>query len=144
MWKAIDISMQARADPGAFCVGAVIVDIEQNELLSTGFSRELGGRSHAEECALSKLKDHAESMTIYTTMEPCSKRLSGNLSCADRIVGHNRNSDTEIVRVVVGVKEPKDFVSDCHGCETLQKEHIEVLFMPKEMSQRLLRLARGK
>ncbi|RAK95714.1 putative DRAP deaminase [Aspergillus ibericus CBS 121593] len=53
-------SEQARLSPPAptkFCVGAVLVDADQNQILSTGYS-----------------------------MEPCNKRLSGSRTCVQRIL----------------------------------------------------------
>lgn len=78
-------------------------------VLATGFSRELPGNTHAEECALEKLAryctrtpegqsraaiDYASTrepinLLLYTTMEPCSERLSGNKPCVARILEAN-------------------------------------------------------
>lgn len=78
-------------------------------VLATGFSRELPGNTHAEECALEKLAryctrtpegqsraaiDYASArepihLLLYTTMEPCSERLSGNKPCVVRILEAN-------------------------------------------------------
>lgn len=116
----------------------------------TGFSRELPGNTHAEQVCLEKLLMKSSTTlesslsstpspplplhaTLYTTMEPCGERLSGNLPCADRIIRHNQLSSLPsspssllpmiptasvimngtnhsfrfiISRVVIGVKEP--------------------------------------
>ncbi|PKI85973.1 hypothetical protein MVES_000084 [Malassezia vespertilionis] len=113
------------AVPTAFSVGCVIaadaaqmrnpsMDLDVIEALApyslfTGYSRELPGNTHAEECALEKLARYAAStpdaqsklareksskrtplsLFMYTTMEPCSERLSGNAPCVDRIVRFN-------------------------------------------------------
>ena len=59
-------------------------------------ARRLLGNTHAEECALDKFMcEHAgeggkravpSSAIMYTTMEPCSKRLSGKKPCVERII----------------------------------------------------------
>jgi len=60
--------------------------------------------------------------TMYTTMEPCSTRLSGQVGCTQRILDH------EIVRVVFGVKEPTHFVA-CQGVDILQQAGVQVLHL---------------
>ncbi|KAF0380793.1 cytidine deaminase-like protein [Gigaspora margarita] len=116
---AIEQANLSKPIPTAYCVGAVIV--KNGIILSTGYSRELPGNTHAEECALKKLSDpsQAENSTIFTTMEPCSKRLSGNKPCVERII------ESKISRVVLGIKEPDNFVK-CEGIDILRKNGIEV------------------
>ncbi|CAI2167267.1 20615_t:CDS:2, partial [Funneliformis geosporum] len=108
----------------AYCVGAVLV--KNSQLLSTGYSRELEGNTHAEECALKKLSDikEANGAIMYTTMEPCSKRLSGNKPCVDLII------EAGIKKVVIGVKEPDKFVK-CEGISILQAKGIEIVNVPE-------------
>ncbi len=110
--------------PKAYCVGAALVN-KEGQLLSTGFSRELPGNTHAEECALAKLDKNVdlEGSTMYTTMEPCSVRLSGNRPCASRII------EAKIKRVVVGVREPPNLVT-CEGINLLEREGIQVYIVP--------------
>lgn len=110
--------------PAAYCVGAALVN-RHGQLLSTGFSRELPGNTHAEECALAKLEGNVdlEGSTMYTTMEPCSVRLSGNRPCASRII------EAKIKRVVVGVREPPNLVT-CEGISLLEREGIQVFIVP--------------
>lgn len=105
---------------GAYCVGAVLVSPD-GELLTTGFSRELPGNTHAEQCCLEKLQDLslARGGTMYTTMEPCSVRLSGNRPCVDRII------EAGIGRVVMGVPEPDNLVV-CEGTRLLTERGIAV------------------
>lgn len=82
----------------AFSVGAVLVN--GSETLSTGYSRELIGNTHAEQCALEKYftqvgaREVPEGTVLYTTMEPCSFRLSGNEPCVHRILAQNGNIKT--------------------------------------------------
>ncbi|KAJ1961101.1 hypothetical protein IWQ62_003987 [Dispira parvispora] len=115
--------------PSAYCVGAVLVSgDDEPRVLATGYSRELPGNTHAEECALLKYaqanpKDNAlTNATMYTTMEPCSTRLSGNTPCTERIIRAG------LARVVLGVKEPDNFVQ-CEGVRLLQAAGIRVDYL---------------
>ncbi|KAI5479559.1 hypothetical protein MNV49_003296 [Pseudohyphozyma bogoriensis] len=114
--------------PTAFCVGAVIVSRPSTAspptILSTGYSRELAGNTHAEACAIDKFLAQAEHVEhakqqlvgadIYTTLEPCSVRTSGNTPCVKRIV------ECKFGRVLMGVEEPTDFV-ECEGTRQLKE-----------------------
>jgi pyrimidine deaminase RibD-like protein len=124
MQQSIDEANKSIPAPQAYCVGAVLVD-KNNVVLSKGFSRELPGNTHAEECALAKLDllDLAKGGVMYTTMEPCSIRLSGNRPCSSRII------EAGIARVVVGVREPPNLVQ-CEGITLLEKEGIKVEIVP--------------
>ncbi|KAI8827081.1 cytidine deaminase-like protein [Fimicolochytrium jonesii] len=119
--------------PSAYCVGAVLVSPSGSRaahptILSTGFSRELPGNTHAEQCCLLKLSEtnsieKAKGATIYTTMEPCGERLSGNLPCARRLL------EVGIGRVVVGVGEPKNFIAECQGTRQLRESGVVVDYL---------------
>lgn len=120
----------------AFCVGCVVslsAAGKESAALATGYSRELPGNTHAEESALAKLASDASLPTgaeldLYTSMEPCSVRSSGNVPCVQRILAFNaaqQDKATRIVRVFMGVREPPDFVA-CAGVEELRKEGVEV------------------
>ena len=106
---------------------------------STGYSRELPGNTHAEECCIIKL--HADSHSpaapppypfpplatphwLYTTMEPCSLRLSGRPSCASHVLS------SLIPRIVVGVAEPPVFVAHCQGTALLTDAGVSVTYLP--------------
>lgn len=102
---------------GAYCVGCVVA--RNNRVLSTGFSRELPGNTHAEQVALTKLDFQAEGATVYTTMEPCSRRTSGNVPCVASCLRAG------VTRVVVGVLEPKNFV-ECEGVQQLRDGGVQV------------------
>jgi pyrimidine deaminase RibD-like protein len=119
---------QARLSPPAptkFCVGAVLVDADKNEILSTGYSMDLPGNTpgdpsntHAEHCCLIKIAEKydvseerlgevmRENTVLYTSMEPCKERLSGNRTCVERIL-----KLSGVIKVVyVGIKEPSTFI----------------------------------
>ncbi|RPA92698.1 S-adenosyl-L-methionine-dependent methyltransferase [Choiromyces venosus 120613-1] len=108
MSQALLIARKSTYIPSAFCVGAMITT-PSGTILSTGYSREHPGNTHAEQVAIDKLVSSTvpEEAVVYTTMEPCSKRLSGNKSCVDRILECGW-----IKKVYVGVDEPGDFVEN--------------------------------
>ncbi|KAJ1806689.1 hypothetical protein LPJ56_005059 [Coemansia sp. RSA 2599] len=128
MKMAIEEGRKCTSVDTAYNVGAVIVNGE-GKVISTGYSRQLPGNTHAEQCALSALEEQLgggdlgkalENATMYTTMEPCSKRLSGNAPCVRRIL------DTQIKRVVVGVMEPPNFVQ-CTGTQELLDHGVDIV-----------------
>ena len=76
---------QARRSPPLstnFCVGAVLLDADKNEILSTGYTLELPGNTHAEQCCFIKVAQARNipeerlsevlprNKVLYTTMEP--------------------------------------------------------------------------
>ena len=115
--QAIDLSRKCTHCESAYSVGAIITD-EQCNLISTGFSRELGPKLHAEEVAIFKasdLKITLNNCIIFSSLEPCSTRASSPKSCSSLII------ESGIKTVVFACREPNLFV-DCQGCEILEKQ----------------------
>ncbi|KAK4058592.1 hypothetical protein OIO90_000036 [Microbotryomycetes sp. JL221] len=142
MKLALSEAQKCIATPTAFCVGAIITS-SSGTILSSGYSRELPGNTHAEQCAIDKIgspiasRPLLEGASLYTTMEPCSERLSGNEPCAQRIL------KTPIKTVYIGVLEPKDFVADCQGVKLLLDDGRQVFVVDDaELAQECLREAR--
>lgn len=111
MRDAYEISRSCPYTEKAYSVGAIITD-ENSSIISTGYSRETADNVHAEEVAIQKAINLGISLlgaTIYSTMEPCGKRLSGKTCCADLIISSG------IKRVVYGIKEPPLFVLESCG-----------------------------
>lgn len=121
MIQAINLSHKASSVETAFNVGAVLIS-NSGQILSTGFSRELPGNTHAEECCLKKLPDIslAQDATIYSSMEPCGERASGNRCCASLLI------QSGVKRVVMGVKEPAKFIKNTKGIQMLLNAGIKV------------------
>jgi hypothetical protein len=73
---------------------------------------------------------------FYTTLEPCSKRISGLKSCAQAILDLNASSSSaanenirlHITRVFIGAAEPPDFVV-CKGAKMLSEGGVEVVWL---------------
>lgn len=133
MQYALTLARKSPPKPTNFCVGAVLVDQSTNTILADGYTLELEGNTHAEQCCFMKLaKQHNVSeeeltkvlprgLALYTTMEPCSERLSGNLPCAERILRLAGFIDV----VFVGVMEPKKFVQENTGRGKLESAGIK-------------------
>jgi len=144
---------QARLSPPAptkFNVGAVLVDGDTGRILSTGYTSELlselpsdGGTIHAEHCCLIKVAENHNipeqrlgdvlptNTVLYTTMEPCNERLSGQRSCVDRLLEFK-----DSIRVVYfGISEPGILVLSDDGRRRLEDAGIEVRQMDSMQDQ---------
>ncbi len=122
---ALRMADQCPEVDNAYSVGCVIVGAD-GALISTGFSREDGGRCHAEQSAFDKIGDKAvfQGADLYSTMEPCGARDSHPECCADMIIRHG------IKRVFSAVGEPTNF-KICVGTQKLQAAGIKVIYMPR-------------
>jgi diaminohydroxyphosphoribosylaminopyrimidine deaminase/5-amino-6-(5-phosphoribosylamino)uracil reductase len=78
-----------------------------------------GGRPHAEEIALAAAGERARGATAYVTLEPCAKRTSGAMSCADLLI------QAGVARVVIAASDPHPFASGV-GVERLRAAGISV------------------
>lgn len=123
--EAVVLAGQCEAVDRAYSVGAVLVDALGREI-AWGFSREGDPSEHAEEAAIRKAarpRDLAGA-TLYSSMEPCSKRLSGRPSCVEHIL------KAGIARVVFALREPTRFVR-CEAIEQLRRGGVEVEERPE-------------
>jgi diaminohydroxyphosphoribosylaminopyrimidine deaminase / 5-amino-6-(5-phosphoribosylamino)uracil reductase len=102
--EAIELSRRCPPSDSAFSVGAVLVGAD-GAVLATGYSRESDRRAHAEEAALAKVAGRpGPGATIYSSLEPCLRRLSRPRSCCELITAAG------ITRVVLAWREPPIFV----------------------------------
>lgn len=147
---ALSLAKKSPPKPTNYRVGAVLVDTSSNTILADGYTLELPGNTHAEQCCLLKLAEKhgvpeeklrdflPRRMALYTTMEPCSKRLSGNMPCAERILRLAGSVET----VYVGVMEPKEFVADNTGRGALEKAGIRFVHVPG-LEQEIIEVAKA-
>jgi len=148
MQYALQLAKRSPPKSTNFRVGALIVDADKNEILASGYTLELEGNTHAEQCCLMKLarqynlsEEHLagvlpENTVLYTTVEPCAKRLSGNIPCVERILKLGRGIKT----VYVGVKEPEKFVGENFGRMQLEDAGINVVLVGG-LEKRILEVA---
>ncbi|GLW64231.1 hypothetical protein Arub01_24750 [Actinomadura rubrobrunea] len=146
-WLALACDLAAQCPPSAtaFSVGAVIVDADGREL-ARGFSRETDPQAHAEETALAKIgavlwtgsewtgrgrtgpdprtRERLRGATIYSSLEPCGRRLSRPRTCAELILAAG------IRRVVFAWREPPLFVEG-EGVELLRARGAQVVELPE-------------
>ena len=127
MQRAIELSRLCPPAKQAYSVGAVIVGIDGTEL-ACGYSRDTDSRMHAEESALAKLDVNDPRLltaTTYSTLEPCSERLSQRPTCVELVIASG------IPRVVIAWREPSLFVHDCIGVELLHAAGRTVIELPE-------------
>lgn len=148
MQYALSLARKSPPKPTNYRVGALLVDALTNTILETGYTLECEGNTHAEQSCFIKLaSQHKVSednlvtvlpkhVVLYTTVEPCFKRLSGNLPCVERILQYK----SAIKTVYVGVKEPEKFVGENTGRKQLEDAGIEVVLV-EGMEEEILRVA---
>ncbi|KAG2413451.1 hypothetical protein HFD88_002640 [Aspergillus terreus] len=148
MRACLDLAEKSPPRPTNFRVGAILlsrregdVTYEDDCILSTGYTMELAGNTHAEQCCLSNYAavhsvpddrvaevlpvEPGRKLIMYVTMEPCGKRLSGNTPCVERIINTRQGGRKGIHKVYFGVKEPGTFVGQSEGCRKLTAAGIE-------------------
>jgi pyrimidine deaminase RibD-like protein len=145
---ALSYALNSPPKPTNFRVGALLYSPSSTpQILSTGYTLECPGNTHAEQnCFLKLASTHhippssdgtveerlgpllPEDVVLYTTMEPCNQRSVGNLTCVERILRLRRgDGSVAIRRVVCGVSEPETFVGENLGRRRLEEAGVEVL-----------------
>ncbi|KAI1026844.1 hypothetical protein LB505_000835 [Fusarium chuoi] len=150
---------QAKKSPPAankFCVGAVLVNAGTGRVISTGYSLEYPrdykgdpGTTHAEQCCFIKIADEHNlseerihevlptNTALYTTMEPCNERLSGNMTCVNRIL----RLKSVIKTVYVGVREPGTFIANNDGQQKLEADGIKVVYPVEHWRDKIMEIS---
>lgn len=148
MRRALDLARLSAPKPTNYRVGAILVKLDDDSITAEGFTLELPGNTHAEQCCFLKLADRhgvaeedlsrviTEPHALYTTVEPCSNRLSGNLPCVERVLRQKSWIET----VYVGVTEPDTFVIQNQGRKLLEDAGIKVVHV-SGLEQEILNVA---
>ncbi|MET9083874.1 dihydrofolate reductase family protein [Streptomyces sp. NPDC004237] len=129
-WLRLACELAAECPPSrtAFSVGAVVVAADGTEL-ARGHSREAGDPVvHAEEAALAKIPPadpRLPAATVYTSLEPCTRRASRPHPCAELILRAG------VRRVLTAWREPDTFVTAADGTGMLREAGVRVLVLPE-------------
>lgn len=122
--QAVDRASRCPPSDTAFSVGALVVGPD-GEVLADGWSRRRDPYDHAEESALADLRGGVPAgSTVYSSLEPCGRRLSRPRPCARLLL------DAGIVRVVFAWREPALFV-EADGAAVLRAGGVEVVELPE-------------
>lgn len=170
---ALSLARLSPPKPTNFRVGCVLVsfvspspdtnprDLFHGEILSTGYTLELPGNTHAEQNALAKLAGkHDISLEVrgeealnklltaeknaylYTSLEPCGLRLSGATPCVQRILAtRSPNEKGGIRKVIFGAKEPGTFVQDSQSLKMLDDAGVAWEYVPG-LEEEILKVAK--
>lgn len=122
---AVDESRKCVPCATSYCVGAVVVTSDGS--VFTGRTHETSATHHAEQEAVAKALAAGARLrgaSIYSSMEPCSKRASEPESCTELILRHG------FAHVAFALYEPDCFVACC-GALTLRESGVDVRHCPE-------------
>ncbi len=111
-------------------VGAVVV--KNGVAMAKAYRGELGPGDHAEYTALEKkLRDEiVAGATVYTTLEPCTKRGPRKLPCVDHLI------QRKVKRVVIGIPDPNRTVYG-EGWAKLQEAKIDTANFDRDLKDEI-------
>jgi pyrimidine deaminase RibD-like protein len=133
---AVELARKSVAEDGRLHPYVGVVIVKDGKIIATGYRGESGAGDHGEYCALKKINENVDQAdlsgcTVYTTLEPCSKRKPKKIPCATRLI------TAKPTRVVSGMPD-KD--KDVYGLSSLAEAGIHIGLFPNDLMQELLAL----
>lgn len=125
--KAIELSKCCPVTDSAFYVGAIVVS-GSGQMIAQGYSRRSDPKDHAEEAALADAASAGADLTgatVYTSLEPCLRRVSRPVPCAELILRSG------IRRVVYAWREPPIFQPG-GGAAWLEGRGVTMIELPDQ------------
>ena len=123
--EAIELSKRCTPTDAAFCVGAILVSAS-GQVIAQRYSRQIDPTDHAEQAALADAAASGTDLsgaTLYTSLEPCLRRLSRPTPCADLILRSG------LRRVVYAWREPPIFQPG-GGAAWLEEQGVTMIELP--------------
>jgi pyrimidine deaminase RibD-like protein len=134
--RAVELAKKSVAEDGRLHPYVGVVIVKDGKIIATGYRGESGAGDHGEYCALKKINENVDQAdlsgcTVYTTLEPCSKRKPTKIPCAKRLI------ESKVARVVFGMPD-KD--KEVYGLSSLMEAGIDIGSFPKDLREELLAL----
>lgn len=139
MQRAVDLARSSIAEAGRIdfppAVGVVIV--KDGVEVTSSFRGQCAEGAHAEFCALKDVgPELARGATVYTTLEPCSRRNAPKISCAQHLIG------SDVAAVFIGMYDPNPKIYR-EGWRMLRDAGIGLYDFPRDLRIELQRLNRA-
>lgn len=128
MEAAIAAARRSRVDSTGMVPRVGAVAVVGDRIIGEAYREEFEPGQHAEYVLLEKHlpNDSLVNATVYTTLEPCTKRGEGKIPCVERLV--NR----KVRRVVIGMLDPNPIVRGL-GFRKLRLANIRTEVFPHEL-----------
>ena len=130
MRRSIDLGKQSRAEsPRKPMVGVVIV--KDGALLGESFRGDYAEGVHAEAGLIRRLTDLGVDLSgasVFTTLEPCTRRNHPKIPCARRLI------DTDVGAVYIGMYDPNPVIYRA-GWKMLRDAGVKLFDYPDELRE---------